>query len=296
VHDYGTWWSSEFSTVNAALAATATVNDIHELVRPFAALRRCKPSYDRVAGRAPEGLAAVEDESMRACRSAERAAGLIGLDRYVPNAKRQSTLSEVITALIGADRELVARLVLTRKLPTEARPTEESRIDSRYSEVVTDVVLFNTEVRCWSAVDWAAIRRETAALGPETSRAFFGAADAFLGVANLSPRACRSLDSLAYEGRRVTAARSRALLVALLSLGRESEHGAGDGADPEAQCDGLQDVRPLAAGLGATRAEADRLASLGWRLYRTKRLDPELWTAECRNDGPFDKDGSDVWP
>lgn len=296
VHDFGTWWSAEYATVNAALVAATTVTDNRELVRPFAALRRCKPSYERVAGPAPGTLGPVEDESMRACTWAGRAAGLVGLDSYVPNAKRGTTLGEAIGALISADRELLARLVLTRTLPTEAEPTEESRIDSRYTAVATDVIASNIEVRCWSAGDWAAIRREAAALGPETSRKFFGAADAFLGVANLSPRTCQSLDGLAYKGRRVTAGRSRALLEALLSLGRESEQGAGESADAEAQCDALQDVRLLAAGLGATRAEAGRLALLGWRLYRTKRLDPELWTPDCRNDGPFDKDSSDVWP
>ena len=296
MHDFGTWWSAEYETVNAALVATTTAADNRQLVRPFAALKRCKPSYDRIAGPAPEVLRPVEDESMRACTWASRAAALVGLDRYVPNAKRRAPLGEAIGSLITADRELLARLILTRNLPAEAEPTEESRIDSRYSAAATDVIAFNIEVRCWSAEDWAAIQRETAALGAETSRKFFGVADAFLGVANLSPRTCGTLDELAYDRRRVTAARSRALLDALLALGRESERGAGENGEAEAQCDALQDVRPLAARLGATRAEAGRLASLGWRLYRTKRIDRELWTAECRNDGPFDNDSTDVWP
>ncbi len=182
---------------------------------------------------------------------------------------------------------------MTRKLPTEDQPSSESRIDSRYSQATSTVVAFNIEVRCWSPDDWAAIRRETAALGAETSRTFFGVADAFEGVANLSPSTCESLDQLAYERR---ADPSPELVAALTSLGRESEHGAGEGRPKEAQCDALQDVRPLATGLGAAPADAASLASLAWRVYRTKQLEPQLWTAECRNEGPFDKNGRNVWP
>jgi hypothetical protein len=55
-------------------------------------------------------------------------------------------------------------------------------------------------------------------------------------------------------------------------------------------------VRGLAVQLGAPKAEAATLAALVWKLYRTRRLDPELWTAQCRNGGPYDQDASDVWP
>jgi len=94
VYGYGAWWSSEFETVNTALDATVHEDDPRQLVQPFGALRRCKPSYERVAGHAPDALGPVEDESMRACSWAGRAADLVGLDRYVPNAKRRTALTE----------------------------------------------------------------------------------------------------------------------------------------------------------------------------------------------------------
>jgi hypothetical protein len=296
VHDYGSWWSSEFAEVGNAAAATRGATDLRQLAGPYTALGNCEPSYRRVAGKAPKALQAVEDESLGACRWAERAAGLVGTNRYVPNAERQKTLTETTTRLISADRELVARLVLSRNLERAEEPVEESRIDIKYSQAATDVIAFNIEVRCWSRDDWAAIRRETAALGAETSRKFFGAAGAFEGVANLSPGSCAVLDRLAYEREPVTSAGRRPLLEALLSLGRESEGAADVGAPAEAQCDALQDVRPLASRLGATPVEARGLAKLGWQLYRTKRLDPALWTPACRDDGPFDKNAVDVWP
>jgi hypothetical protein len=296
VHDYGRWWSEEFAQVGSALAATRAATDIRQLAGPYHALGNCRRSYERIAGDAPKALEPVENESMRACKWAERAPGLVGLDRYVPNAERQQTLGGAMTSLIGADRELLARLVLSRDLERTDQPAEESRIDARYSQAASDVIAFNTEVRCWSRQDWAAIRRETTALGAETARRFFGAAGAFEGVANLSPRACESPDRLAYDRKAARGLERRALVEALLSLGREAERGAGVGAAAEAQCDGLQDVRPLATRLGATAAQSGELAALGWQLYRTRRLDPELWTPACRNEGLFDKDARNLWP
>jgi hypothetical protein len=272
---------------------TRGATDVRQLTGPYQALGDCEQSYRRIAGKSPKALQPVEDESMRACRSAERAASLVATNRYVANAERQTALTGVFTGLISADRELVARLVLSRDLERTDRPAEESRIDTTYSQAASYVVSFNIEARCWAPGDWAAIRRETAALGAETSRKFFGAAGAFEGVANLSPRSCAALGRLAYHGKSGV---GRGLLEALLSLGRESERGAAVGAAAEAQCDALQDVAPLASRLGARRAEARGLAALGWQLYRTKRLDPQLWTPACRNDGPFDKSSVDVWP
>jgi hypothetical protein len=293
VHDYGAWWSSEFAQISRAAAVTRGATDVRQLTGPYKALGDCKRSYRRVAGKAPKALQPVEDESMRACKWAERIAGFVATSRYVANAERQKALTGVFTGLISADRELVARLVLSRDLERTDRPAAESRIDTTYSQAASYVVAFNIEARCWTPDDWAAIRRETAALGAETSRKFFGAAGAFEGVANLSPRSCTALGRLAYHRK---SGGRRGLLEALLSLGRESERGAAVGAAPEAQCDALQDVAPLASRLGASPAEARRLAALGWQLYRTKRLDPQLWTPACRNDGLFDKSSSNVWP
>ena len=119
--------------------------------------------------------------------------------------------------LISADRRLMQHLVLESRLPVTKDPQKGSRIDARYSSVATSTVFSNTQVRCWSAKDWAAIRRETSALGEETSRKFYG-------------------------------------------------------------------------------AEASALGQRAWQLYRTKRLHASLWSADCRNGGPLDKDASARWP
>ena len=188
VHAYGGWWASEFDRLAGVYDATTGATSLVSLVRPYAELRGCLRGYRRAADDVPGSLSDIDEPSVRACTWAHRAGDDFVRRRYPPSAKRM--LGNGVGALVAADRALVGHLVLERDLPEADEPTTASRVDARYSAAATDVVAFNLEVRCWDREDWAAIRRETAALGVETSRKFFGAADAFEGVATFRrPRA-----------------------------------------------------------------------------------------------------------
>ena len=291
VHKYGGWWAGAYDQQNGLYAQATLASSRQTLVAPFASLRACRPSYDRAAEPTPKSFAEVRDLSLSACRWANRAADDFARTRRVPSAKAR--LLGGVLDLISADRRLMQHLVLQSQLPVHEGPAKGSRIDARYSTAVTSTVFTNTQVRCWSAKDWAAIRRETSALGEETSRKFYGAADAFQGVVNLSPETCKTLDRLVYDGN--TAVDDK-LVRALVEVGREAERGGGEGSPVAAECDGMQDVDSLAAGVGVRPAEASALGQRAWELYRSKRLHASLWTADCRNGGPLDKDATAPWP
>jgi hypothetical protein len=291
VRGYGGWWSSQLGVFDAALAASTQSTVLSQLRRPFAALRACDRAYGRRAGVAPKSLRDVDSLSRQACSRGLAAADELRRRPTVPDPRRTRILLTAEDSMISADRALTDHLVLERSLPTASRPGGASRSDARYSAAATDVLDYNLDVRCWSPKDWAAIGREARALGTETARRFFGAANAFEGTANLSPQTCASLDRLAYKA---DASGGTALAVALATLGREGEIGSSDRAGAEAECDGLQDVRGLATKLGASHAESGRLAAVALRLYRGGRLGER--SPKCRNGGPWDMSGSRLWP
>jgi hypothetical protein len=291
VHTYGGWWAGAYDHLNSTYNQATQASSREALVRPFASLRRCRPSYRRAAEPTPKGFAEVRDFSLSACRWASRAADDYERYRRVSTAK-QRLLGGVLD-LISADRRLMQHLVLESDPPLREGPSKGSRVDSRYSSAATSVVYTHTQVRCWSAKDWAAIQRETAALGAETSRKFYGAADAFQGVVNLSPDSCRTLDRFVYAGNRTV---DDKLVRALVELGNGAQRGGGEGSSVASECDAVQDVDALAAGLGAQPPVARDLAQRAWELYRSKRLHPTLWSADCRNGGSLDKDDTASWP
>lgn len=291
VHTYGGWWAGAYDELNGLYGRATLTSSRQALVGPFKSLRRCRASYRRAAEPSPASFAEVRDLSMSACQWADRAAKEYARSRSVPRAKVR--LLGGVLDLISADRRLMQHLVLESHLPERAEPSKESRVDSRYSAAATHTVSSNIEVRCWSARDWGAIQRETAALGAETSRKFFGAAEAFQGVAHLSPQTCGTLDQLAYNGN---AAVDDKLVRALIEVGSQAERGRGVASPVAAECYGVQDVDSIAPALGARPAEALGLARRAWRLYRAKRLHATLWMGDCRNGGPLQKDATTPWP
>jgi hypothetical protein len=291
VHRYGGWWAGTYDQQNGLYEQATLASSREALVAPFASLRECQSSYRHVAEPTPKSFADVRDLSLSACRWATRAADDYARMRRVPSAKAK--LLGGVLDLISADRGLMQHLVLESHLPVRAGPAKGSRIDARYSQAVTNAVFTSTQVRCWSAKDWSAIQRETSALGVETSRKFYGAAEAFQGVVNLSPETCKKLDRLAYGAN---AAVDDKLVRALVELGSQAERGGGEGSPVAAECDAVQDVDSIASGLGVRHAEAENLAQRAWQLYRSKRLHASLWMADCRNGGPLDKDATARWP
>lgn len=295
VHGYSSWWASELETFFRAYGASTESVELRQLRAPFAALERCTSSYTRLAAPAPDSLRDVESLSQRACSRAASAVRDVRENPTVAHPRRSQYVALAINTLREADSQLLKHLVLENPIASHSGPTSRSRSDPLYSDAATTVTRFNIDVRCWSRGDWAKIERETRAIGPETAKRFFAVAGAFEGVANLPPTSCAPLDRLAYEHELPSSrVEERRLVASLATLGREAERGAGTGSDVEGQCDGLQEVRPLAEKLGATASQAARLAAVGWRLYRARRLGP--WSRECHDDGPFDRDGSHVWP
>jgi hypothetical protein len=291
VHRYGGWWAGTYDRQNGLYEEATLASSREALIAPFASLRGCRSSYRHVAEPTPKSFADVRALSLSACRWASRAADDYARMRRVPSAKAK--LLGGVLDLISADRGLMQHLVLESHLPLRDGPAKGSRVDARYSHATTNAVFTGTQVRCWSAKDWAAIQRETSALGAETSRKFYGAADAFQGVVNLSPKTCTTLDRLAYGGNTGVGDK---LVRALVELGSQAERGGGVGSSVAAECDAVQDVDSIAAGIGAPRAEAEKLAQRAWQLYRSRRLHVSLWTADCRNGGPLDKDATARWP
>ncbi len=291
VHRYGGWWAGAYDQQSGLYKQATLASSRQALVAPFASLQGCRLSYRRAAEPTPKSFQDVRGLSLSACRWASRAADDYARMRRVPSAKAK--LLGGVLDLISADRGLMQHLVLESHLPVREGPSKGSRVDARFSRAATNTVFTNTQVRCWSAKDWAAIQRETSALGAETSRKFYGAADAFQGVVNLSPETCKTLDRLADDG---TAAVDDKLVRALVELGSQAERGGGEGSPVGAECDAVQDVDSIAAGVGVGRAEAENLAERAWQLYRSKRLHASLWTADCRNGGSLDKDATARWP
>jgi hypothetical protein len=295
VHRYSGWWAGELDTMFRAYGASTGSVELAQLRRPFDALSRCRSSLAADAGPAPKGLRDVVDTSERACGRAAAAVADLRANPTLPHPRRTQNVVLAINTLREADSRLLDHLVLLRPLESRSGPGADSRSDELYSRVATEVSSYNIDVRCWSTADWRQIRREAQAIGPETAKRFFASAGAFEGVANLAPSTCATLDRLAYR-KHVPAggAERRRLVTALATLGREAARGSATPTDAEAQCYGLQRVRPVARGLGVSGREAAALAAEGWTLYRAGRLG--VRSEECRDGGAFDLSASKVWP
>ena len=182
-------------------------------------------------------------------------------------------------------------------LPVEDGLTPISRIEPLFTRVTRLMGEGEYVARCWSEPDWRRIEREE--FGKQVDLAGF--ANEGFGNLNLAPEICDSLARLAYGGERPTGIDQLDAAFAVVVLMHETAH-LGEGyeyftrEEAEAECWGMQFVRPAARALGVDAAYAAELADRYWNdVYPL--VEAKYRSADCRNGGKLDaRPRSDVWP
>jgi hypothetical protein len=184
-------------------------------------------------------------------------------------------------------------------LPIIAGPSDESRIEPRFSRVASTLSGRRAEVRCWSREDWQKRASEWARwpdvspLGP-----WRGYTSKDHERINLPPAVCDSLTRLVYEhvaARKDSWPDALAWSVALLA--HEAQHVRGISNEAMAECYGMQSISTATRELGRTDEEGRYLASLYWENSYPDQKDPVYYSRECRNGGRLDlHPESDGWP
>jgi len=197
------------------------------------------------------------------------------------------------------DLELQELIGDHRPLKRSSDPRLGSRIDpvlGRVADAVTRERNRPTddgvEVRCWSEEDWPLVRDAMAALDPDSAEDYLGFVNHEHDRVNLNPVVCAGLAALRSGSGSSIADQAEALL----TLGHEVEHLVGPWSEAETECYGLQHVRAIARGLGASRRWADRLAEDAWtEIYGEQ--DEAYVTSRCRDGGPLDlRPDAKRWP
>jgi hypothetical protein len=195
------------------------------------------------------------------------------------------------------ERELELLLTWNRPLPVVGGDRETSRIEPRFGRIASRLANRPVQVRCWSKRDWPRVYADWRSFSndPEIPAGFVASYDR--GRLNLDPDGCAGLVRLAY--RDDVPDGGDALVDVAWSVGllaHEVEHLVSPASEAVTECRSMQAIREFARALGATAAEAARLAGVYWkdvyptnaRAYRTK---------QCRDGGPLDLDpDSSVWP
>jgi len=187
-------------------------------------------------------------------------------------------------------------------LPVIGGRSPVSRIEPLLTHVTRKVATGNSDLfvtRCWSAGDWAHIERQE--FGPKANLAGF--ASSRFDNLHLAPEICDPLVKLAYAKERLTGGEELELSFALLVLMHETSHiwdggfsAATDSGERSAECWGMQQIRPAARALGASKDYAAELADRFWtEIYPH---DQERYRSpECRDGGKLDaRPTSHVWP
>jgi hypothetical protein len=164
-----------------------------------------------------------------------------------------------LLVLVAADlRTLIDREApWERDLPTVAKVTPASHVDPNLSTAASTLVGHPVEVRCWSAADWAAIRRAS-------GRTDVGFANPATSHIQLAPSVCAPLMALRYQHVEPPAAAAEALSFAVVVLGHEAGHLAIGSNEAAAECFGLRAAQRTAVLLGAD----PRYATLLQTIYR----------------------------
>jgi len=266
-----------------------------EVERSLAPLKRCSRSLAQEVGRAPsERLRPIHRLFADACRGLERA---IRAQERLFRSNPGRALLEVETGFEGAsyrlaeaDLELQELIGDDRPLRRSSDPDQGSRIDPALGRVADAITrdrdrptADGVEVRCWSEEDWPLVRDAMAALDPGNAEDYLGFVNLEHDRVNLNPGVCAGLAALR-SGKHTSLAEQAE---GALTLGHEVEHLVGPWTQAETECYGLQHVRAIARGLGASRRWADRLADYAWtEIYPEE--DEEYVTPRCRNGGPLD--------
>jgi hypothetical protein len=87
--------------------------------------------------------------------------------------------------------------------------------------------------------------------------------------------------------------------LALATVSHESYHVLGYRLEKQVECYGMQSIWFVATSLGASVAEAQRIALTYWRTTYAQRqyTTPTYWSADCRDGGKYDlRPASHSWP
>lgn len=203
--------------------------------------------------------------------------------------------------LLGASSAAAAGSPPTddRPLPTISGRSTVSRIEPRFSQAASTLTGKPVDVRCWSSVDWSELDDQWRAWTGTGLRAAAAYTRKSQTTVHVSPSVCARLVAFTYLKWRPTkrALRSQEdLAEALGVLAHEAQHLRGVAPEHEAECYGMQRVRPLARMLGATKDYAAVLANRYWRdVYPD--LDAPYKSRDCRNGGPLDLNPlTATWP
>jgi hypothetical protein len=190
-----------------------------------------------------------------------------------------------------------ARFFYGRPLPITTEVTADSHVDPRIGRVVTKLVGWDIEARCWSFDDWRRVNREFRTVYPDQHDWASGLADSY-GRVHFSEDICQTLARFLGSPYTPSLNIERADLAwALHVLAHEAEHQRDFGASHrEVECFAVQRVRDFVRSEGRSEAFAADIASYAWNVSYA-RNDPEYGTSLCRNDGPMDlRPKSDLWP
>jgi hypothetical protein len=195
------------------------------------------------------------------------------------------------------ERELELLLTWNRPLPVVGGDRETSRIEPRFGRIASRLANRPVQVRCWSERDWPQVYAEWRSFSnrPDIPAGFVASFDR--GRLNLDPETCAGLVRLSYRDDVPDGGDALADVAAAVGvLAHEVEHLVSPASEAVTECRAMQAIREFARALGATRADAARLAEVFWTdVYPTNTR--EYRTEQCRDGGPLDLDPeSSVWP
>ena len=194
-------------------------------------------------------------------------------------------------------RQLELLSTWNRPLPVVGGDRETTRIEPRFGQIATRLANRPVQVRCWSKRDWPRVYADWRAFSNDRDIPAGFVASYDRGRLNLDPDGCAGLVRLAYR-HDVPDGGAELVDVAFAVdlLAHEVEHLVSPASEAVTECRAMQSIREYARALGATPAEAARLAEVYWTEAYPENA-REYRTEQCRDGGPLDLDpGSSVWP
>ena len=185
-----------------------------------------------------------------------------------------------------------------KPLPTRSGATSVSRIEPRFGRVASSLAAKTSQVRCWSAQDWARINGDMLAHGGvgESLDYVSGFYRPDTGRIHLDPTACAGLVDLTYRSPRPEQSRAFVrIALGIDTLAHESMHRRGFRGEAVAECYAVQLVYKTAKALGASSTYAALVSRQAWAAYPAHPA-PYL-SPECRNGGKLDlSPNRSTWP
>lgn len=261
----------------------------------FTFIRSCETSLREEVGPPPSvRVRPLRREASTACMHFRRGAAFYLARASAAKGDREFERGFQLRDALLEKIQVAALVDVNRPLPAVAVWDRRSRIELTLSRVASEVAGKRIEARCWTRADWAQLEQQVGLFsGPEVG-GLVGYADFGAARVHLSPSVCKPLVDFAY--RKVWPDAREDLAFAFGVLAHEAQHAVGIESERVAECRGMQQLRQVARGLGATDAAAAEAARLYWEVIYPSAL-PSYQSRECRNGGRLDlRPDSDVWP